>query len=75
MKQPPYNEAEKCIKIRKRSKRGIDVSQSEHEYCMSMLAKFPKWYSQTEARVFNETVPFGSTARYPEEPPKSNRGS
>jgi len=64
MKTPGYDETEKCIEIRKRSKQGLPVSQEEHAFCRKMFREFEDWYFETEERVFNETVPFGSTVRY-----------
>ena len=62
-KKPEYEEAEACIAIRKRSKRGENFSEQDHQICAKMLAEYPEWYKFTEARVFNETAPFGSSAR------------
>lgn len=62
-KQPSYAEAERCIELRKRSKQGHTNSPEDSEFCRRMFEEYPEWYSATEARVFNETVPFGSTVR------------
>jgi len=60
MKMPTRTEGEKCIQLRKRSKRGGGLNQDEHKFCMMMMKKYLEWYSAIETRVFNETVPFGS---------------
>lgn len=60
--EPPYDEAERCIALRKRSKQGHMNSEEDHKFCQMMFKKYPEWYSRTEARVFNETLPFGSQA-------------
>lgn len=65
--RPSPEDSERCIAIRKRSKRGELSSPKEHAFCRKMFGKFPAWYEQTEERVFNETVPFGSQARYMEQ--------
>jgi len=54
--------AEKCIEYRKRAKRGEHLTSDESKFCERMFKMFPAWYAETEKRVFNETVPFGSTA-------------
>lgn len=64
MKQPPQEDAERCMAIRKRSKRGEYSNPDDYRYCEKMFAKYPEWYRKTEARVFNETVPFGSNVKY-----------
>ena len=63
---PPFLESEKCINLRKRSKLGGVLSKNEHKFCEKMFYKYGEWYSKTEARIFNETVPFGSLARIKE---------
>jgi hypothetical protein len=60
MKTPTYPDAEKCIELRKKSKQGIPISKEDHAFCRQMFKNFETWYSKTEKRVFNETVPFGS---------------
>lgn len=61
---PPNDEAERCIALRKFSKSVGMLSPEDSEFCRRMWKKYPKWYEETEERVFNETVPFGSQARY-----------
>ena len=61
-KTPDYSDAENCIAYRKRSKRGEHLTPNESQFCQRMFRLFPEWYAETEKRVFNETVPFGSTA-------------
>ena len=63
MKKPEDSEAERCIEIRKRGKRGEHVGPEDAEFCRLMVKQYPGWYHKTEVRVFNETVPFGSNAR------------
>lgn len=64
MKMPDYEQAEKCIAIRKRGKKSEHLSEEECRLCREMFQKFPEWYADTEERVFNETVPFGSHATF-----------
>ena len=59
----PNDLAEKVIGYRKRAKRGEYLSPEEHRLCQQMLRQFPEWYEETEKRVFNETVPFGSNVK------------
>jgi hypothetical protein len=75
MKVPSFKEAEKSIDIRKRSRRGDNVSTEEHMYSAAMLKKYPGWYNKTEERVFNETVPFGSMVSYHKTPRKFKKES
>ena len=63
----PTTVAEKCIGYRKRAKRGESLSPEESKFCREMLRMFPEWYRKTEAKVFNETVPFGSGAKMRED--------
>lgn len=63
-KVPPCDEAERCVALRKYSKSAGSLSSEDLEFCRKMWEKYPKWYAETEERVFNETVPFGSQARY-----------
>jgi len=62
-KKPCYEDAERCIAIRKRAKRGEQLSKQESHFCRTIFDAFPEWYAETEARVFNETVPFGSQVK------------
>ena len=64
MKTPCHEEAERCIGYRKRAKRGYPLTAEECAVCRHMLETFPEWYEETEERVFNETVPFGSNVKY-----------
>ena len=59
----PYDVAEKCIGYRKRAKRGDHLTLEESKFCQEMFRMFPEWYAETEKRVFNETVPFGSNVK------------
>ena len=63
-KQPSYEDAEKCIKLRKQSKQGFSFNLEDQLLCEKMYFKYPKWYSETDERVFNETVPYGSSATW-----------
>ena len=63
-KKPSYEEAERCISLRKYSKSVGNLSKEDHDFCSKMYELYPKWYGETEERVFNETVPGGSNARY-----------
>ena len=67
MKMPIRSEADRCFEIRKRGKRGIGISRDDERFCLSMIKKYPDWYDATEAKIWNETLPFGSRA-YREEP-------
>jgi len=64
MKKPEYRDAERCFEIRKRSKRGEHVTQEEHEFCQFMFKEYPDWYGTSERKVFEETLPFGSNAKW-----------
>ena len=64
MKAPPYEEAQRCLEIRKRSKRYGDYVPENIKFCGKMLEKYPEWYQATEEEVFNDTVPAGSTVKW-----------
>lgn len=66
MLKPSSEEITHCIDIRKRGKRGEHLTKEETAFCTKIYKRFPDWYAKTEARVFNETVPFGSNAHRPE---------
>jgi len=59
----PSDLAEKVIGYRKIAKRGGLLTPEESKLCEQMFRQFPKWYKETEKRVFNETVPFGSNRK------------
>lgn len=61
--QPSVEMAEKIIGIRKRAKRGEHLSQIDAKVVADAYKTWPKWYTETESRVFNETAPFGSLVR------------
>jgi len=63
MKTPTHEDAEMCISIRKRSKRGEYLSPHDSKFIRKLLDKYPEWYKSQDPRIFNETVPFGSNAR------------
>jgi hypothetical protein len=63
-KEPTFEDAERCISLRKRAKKGDELHRDDSAFCIKMYEKFPEWYSETEKRVFNETVPFGSQVRW-----------
>lgn len=62
-KQPPVREAERCIELRKRTKRGETISEEDFTFVHQMYRTYRMWYRATEKRVFDETVPFGSQAK------------
>ena len=67
MKTPTHEDAETCISIRKRSKRGETLSREDRRFVDRMFRQFPEWYGTTEVRVFNETAPLGSNIRMTED--------
>ena len=62
IKIPSYDDAQKSLDIRRRSKTGRQVSREEHRFNEKIMRKYYKWAIATEAQIFNETVPFGSAA-------------
>lgn len=62
--RPPVEEAEKCLAIRRISKRGGYSPSEDHKLCYKLANKYPEWYSATETIIFNDTVPFGSFAHH-----------
>lgn len=67
MKIPSREDAARCLELRKRSKRGEHLNREEHRFCVKMFSEYRAWYAKTEAKVFNETVPFGSNVHISEE--------
>jgi hypothetical protein len=51
------------FKLRCRSKEGRELSKAERRLVDRAWKEDPKRYKETEADVFDATVPFGSTAR------------
>jgi len=64
MERPKDSDASRCIGLRKQSKRGIRLHSDDLAFCEQMFRAYPDWYINTEERVFNETVPFGSITHY-----------
>lgn len=60
--EPPAKDAQRCIEIRCKSKRGESYLREDSDFCRKMYKKYPEWYKKTEAMIFNLTVPFGSFA-------------
>ena len=65
MKVPPNQIANRCLELRKRAKRGECLSPAEHKLIRHVFENYEEWYAATENLVFNETVPFGSNIRKP----------
>lgn len=66
MEKPSSEDAERCLDIRRKSRRGEYVSEKDRSWNRKMFNCFEEWYSKTEARVFNDTVPFGSNVKIEE---------
>jgi len=64
MKDKEIADKSRCLELRKKSKRGAYLSHTEREFCENMFNKYLEWYGETEEEVFNDTVPFGSGAKY-----------
>ena len=60
---PDSIDAARCIELRCQSKRGVRLHPDDQAFCERMFREFPDWYGKTEPRIFDLTVPFGSTAR------------
>ena len=63
MKKPNEEDMKRSMDIRKRSKRGEYVSDEDHIWNHKIYDQYPVWYGTQDARVFNETVPFGSNSQ------------
>jgi hypothetical protein len=61
---PSVADAERCLRIRKESKRGAEYRSEDMAFCERMLKKYPDWYKATQQEVFDDTVPFGSDAKW-----------
>ena len=74
MKMPTRNDAERCLAIRRKGKRGEYLPKTDSDFSLRMFKKYPEWFSVTENRIFNETAPFGSERSLSEEalPPYSD---
>lgn len=60
MKEPPVTDADRCMDIRCRCKRGEYISPLSLAYCEEMLKAYPEWYSATQHDVIERTKPFGA---------------
>jgi len=59
---------ENVFRARCLSKRGLPLTEDQQALVNAAYREDRKRYAAMEARVFNETVPFGSTVRMKEEP-------
>jgi len=59
-KEPTAQQAAVCLQIRKRAKRGGQLTATESALCRRMFQQFPDWYARTDSVVFEETKPFGA---------------
>ena len=66
MKKPKNADAQRCIKLRIRNKKGERTSEEEDKFCARMYRDYESWYRSINAEVFNASVPFGSTVRMTE---------
>jgi hypothetical protein len=64
MKMPSPENEKRCLEIRKRSKRGDHICREDMKFTEKMFKSYREWYKETEEEVFNDTVPYGSSARY-----------
>lgn len=63
MRLPTRTDGERLVALRCKSKRGESLTTAERLFVSRMFNEYEEWYGVTEARVFNETVPPGSSAR------------
>jgi len=63
MKTPSPEEAEYCLSLRCRARRGEYMSLENMKHFTKMVKTFPEWYRKTDSIVFNRTVPFGSNVQ------------
>lgn len=64
-KVPTPDEIERCLEIRRKSKRGDSgflYNRDAVKFINYMLRQYPEWYDCTEKRIWNETLPAGSEA-------------
>ena len=64
MKEPNYEDAKRCLEIRKHSKSGGRFIPEDMKFCEMMNKKYPEWYKNTEREVFYTTRPFGSETKF-----------
>lgn len=57
----------KVFRYRCRSRKGEHLAPEEHDFCHRAYQADPERYCALDRDVFNATVPFGSSARYPED--------
>ena len=62
-KPPSYDDAQRCLKIRRASKSGQYVHPDDIGFCDKMLRKYPEWYKSKNEEIFEATAPFGSVVR------------
>lgn len=63
-KEPSYEDQERCLDLRKKTKTGSYISPIDSRFVRKMFEKYPEWYSRTEETVFMDTRPFGSSVTY-----------
>jgi hypothetical protein len=60
MKAPPPEDAERCLELRRQSKRGARLHPDDPAFVRKMYDLYSSWYGSTERQIFLETAPFGS---------------
>lgn len=62
MREPPSEDAQRCIRLRKGCKAGkIErLHPDDARFIEKMFKNYPDWYAATERRVRDETLPFGA---------------
>ena len=65
IKTPPPDDAERCINLRVKSKKGRDpFVLGEHAFCQRIYKAYPEWYDATEGQVWDASLPFGSNVTW-----------
>lgn len=57
---PSFDDSERCLKLRKKSKLGNSLTPEEQLFCHRIFREYGQWYSDMSEVVFRETAPFGA---------------
>ena len=55
---PSPEDAAYCLELRKKSKRGERLTDSEYDFVVEMWESYRQWFKDTEGVVFEETAPW-----------------
>jgi len=60
MKKPNDQDAQRCLDLRCRGKRGEYLRPDDIKFLEKMYRQYPDWAAETQKDVFEATKPFGA---------------